>query len=136
MAGAVGAGTLKVGSTSARSLAAGAGAGKISVWVGAGVVNIARFPPRRAAPAAAMETMIKIPVLTVRPVGIHPGRRYAVRGGSAGESAASHSEENGRGASDRPERTAMRPGISLAPVVFGWPGKPAEWRSIHYLRGT
>jgi hypothetical protein len=68
--------------------------------------------------AAAIETMTTMPVLTVRPLGIHAGNRYAGRGGSTAVSVANHSEENGRGPGDRPERTAMRPGISPASVVL------------------
>ena len=79
-------------------------------------MNIDRFPPTSAALVAAIETMTNMAVLTVRPLGIQVGSRYAARGGSAGVSAASHSEENGRGPADRPERTAMRPGISPASV--------------------
>ena len=51
-------------------------------------------------------------VLMVRPLGIQVGSLNSVRGGFSGVSAASHSEENGRGPSGRPERAAMRPGIS------------------------
>ena len=81
--------------------------------------------------AAAIETMINIPVLTVRPVGIQPGSRYAARAGSAGVSAASHSEEKGRGPSGRPERTTLRPGIRFAPVVFGRRGHAGGWRDLY-----
>jgi hypothetical protein len=78
----------------------------------------------------AIETMIKMAVLTVRPLGIQVGNRYAGRGGSAGVSAASHSEENGRGPADRPERTAKRPGIRLASVVLERGGKPNGWSNL------
>jgi hypothetical protein len=73
---------------------------------------------------AAIETMINMAVLTVRPLGIQRGNRYAGRGGSGGVSAASHSEENGRGPADRPERTAKRPGIRLAFGVLERGKKP------------
>ena len=114
IASAVGAGTPTVGSVPITSLAA-SGAGTLSVCVGAGDTNIALFPPRSGALAAAIETTIKMAVLTVRPVGTQGGSLNAVGGDSSGASAASHSEENGRGPAGRPERTAMRPGIKRAP---------------------
>jgi hypothetical protein len=114
----------------------GAGAWLVSVWLGAGVVNVVRFPPTSAALVAAIETMTNMAVLTVRPFGIQVGSRYGARGGSAGVSAASHSEENGRGPADRPERTAKRPGIRLASVVLGREGKPNGWSNLDWLRGS
>jgi hypothetical protein len=74
--------------------------------------------------------MTNIAVLTVRPLGIQVGNRYDTRGGSAGVSAASHSEENGRGPADRPERIAKRPGIRLAYVVRERGGNLSEWSNL------
>jgi hypothetical protein len=96
-------------------LAASDGADAVRVCVGAGEMNIALSPPRTAALAAAIETTTKMAVLTLRPLGTQGGSRNAVGGDSSGASAASHSEENGRGPAGRPERTAMRPGIKCAP---------------------
>src|SRR4051794_40473689 len=103
MATAVGAGMVGVGSPASASLAASGRAGTVSVCVGAGETNMSRSPPTIAALAAAIETTTKIAVLTVRPVGTQGGSRNLVGGDSSGATAASHSEEKGRGPLGRPE---------------------------------
>ena len=103
--------------------------------MGAGETNITLSPPRSAAPAAAIETTTTMAVLTVR-LGTQGGSRNAFAGDSSGASAASHSEENGRGPAGRPERSAMRPGIKRAPDAQLAQEKPSGWSKRRKLRGS